>query len=122
MAESLALTPLQMMQLPCAAPAERPALRRDDAEPLRLFGQDAEAAIRLAFHLTRDREAALDISQEAFVKAMQCAHTLKDPSRARAWFHSIVVNLSRDWVRQRAQERKRAAPAGNEIDPATPDQ
>jgi RNA polymerase sigma-70 factor (ECF subfamily) len=92
-------------------------------ELLRLFGERAEAAVRLAYHLTGDREAALDLSQEAFVRAMESLPTLEDPSRAGAWFSRIVVNLSRDWLRRRASENSavRDAPpksATGESDPA----
>jgi RNA polymerase sigma-70 factor (ECF subfamily) len=76
-----------------------------EAELLHLFGERAEAAVRLAYHLTGDREAALDISQEAFVRAMEALPALEHPARATAWFNRIVVNLSRDWVRRRAFER-----------------
>ena len=75
-----------------------------EVELLRLFGERAEAAVRLAYHLTGDREAALDISQDAYVRAMESLPTLEDPSRAGAWFSRIVVNLSRDWLRRRASE------------------
>lgn len=94
-----------------------------EVELLRLFGERAEAAVRLAYHLTGDREAALDLSQEAFVRAMESLPTLEDPSRAGAWFSRIVVNLSRDWLRRRASENSavRDAPpksATGESDPA----
>lgn len=76
------------------------------AEIVRLFGQSAEQAVRLAYHLTRDREAALDLTQEAFVKAMESLPALADPARAAAWFHRITVNLCRDWVRRQGAERR----------------
>lgn len=71
-----------------------------------LFRQRAEAAVRIAFHLTRDHEAALDISQDAFVKAIQSIPALEDPARLSVWFHRIVVNLCRDWIKRQQVERK----------------
>jgi RNA polymerase sigma-70 factor (ECF subfamily) len=78
----------------------------EDGQIVGLFAGQAEAAVRLAYHLTRDREAALDLSQEAFVKAIEALHTLEDPARAAFWFKRIVVNLCRDWIRHREVERK----------------
>jgi RNA polymerase sigma-70 factor (ECF subfamily) len=66
----------------------------------------SEEAVRLAYHLTHDREAALDLSQEAFVKAVEALPSLQDSACGRVWFMRIVVNLCRDWHRRRAAERK----------------
>jgi len=90
----------------------------------RLFGERAEAAIRLAYYLTRDREAALDLSQEAYVKAMEALGELENPAQAAFWFDRIVVNLCRDWLRRKGAERRalnvKAAEAGRESsDPAS---
>lgn len=74
-----------------------------------LLGGRAERAVRLAYHLTRDREASLDLSQEAFVKAMGSLARLDDPDRLGAWFDRIVVNLCRDWLRRRGAERRALA-------------
>lgn len=77
----------------------------DSAIALDLHARN-EAAIRLAYHLTRDREAALDISQEAFIRALEQHRKLTDAAQARAWFDRIVVNLSRDWLRRKGAERR----------------
>src|SRR5689334_3164635 len=87
---------------------------------LQLFGQRAEASVRLAYHLTRDREAALDLSQEAFVRALETLGTLDDPARIEPWFNRIVVNLCRDWLRRQGAERN-ARKAREEMKPAEPD-
>lgn len=99
---------LQTLVLPSApgSPAS------EDGQIVGLFAGQAEAAVRLAYHLTRDREAALDLSQEAYVKAIEALHTLHDPARAAFWFKSIVVNLCRDWIRRQALERKTLRIAG----------
>jgi len=76
-------------------------MRREMAH---IVGRWSEAAVRLAFHLTRDREAALDLSQEAFVKAMDALATLQDVSMGQVWFTRIVVNLCRDWLRRKKVE------------------
>ena len=79
---------------------------RDCREMAHILGRWSESAVRLAYHLTRDREAALDLSQEAFVKAIEALPALEDPTSGRVWFTRIVVNLCRDWLRRRAVERK----------------
>jgi DNA-directed RNA polymerase specialized sigma24 family protein len=35
--------------------------------------------VRLAYHITGDREAALDLSQEAFVRAMEAMDSVERP-------------------------------------------
>jgi RNA polymerase sigma factor (sigma-70 family) len=73
---------------------------------LHLLGQYAEGGVRLAYHLTRDREAALDISQEAYVRAMQSIGELQKNVSIKVWFNRIVVNLCRDWMRRRKVEAR----------------
>jgi len=75
-------------------------------ELLRLFGQRTEAAVRLAYHLTRNRDAALELSQEAFVRALESLPGLADPAAAPAWFNRILVNLCRDWLRRKGADER----------------
>lgn len=84
----------------------RTPVSSSSSEILQLYGAKAESAVRLAYHITRDREAALDLSQEAFVKAIERLPDLRDPSSMEAWFDRIVVNLCRDWIRRRGSERR----------------
>ena len=76
------------------------------APHLDALGAWSEEAVRLAYHLTHNREAALDLSQEAFVKAVEALPSLQDAACGRVWFMQIVVNLCRDWHRKRTVERK----------------
>ena len=64
---------------------------------------------RLVAHATRlsgDRDAAVDIVQEAWLAMIQSIARLNDPGRYRAWAYRIVTNKTADWVRQRQRERK----------------
>lgn len=88
---------------------QRAAVSPVGTEIIRLYGAKAESAVRLAYHITRDREAALDLSQEAFVKAIEGLPSLVELSSMEAWFDRIVVNLCRDWIRRRGNERKAMA-------------
>src|SRR5262245_30019864 len=79
----------------------RPAAAADDhsfervVEPLLHPGYD------LAWAVLRDRPAAEDAVQEAAVRAWHAFATLRDESRARAWFLKIVLNQCRATMRTR---------------------
>jgi RNA polymerase sigma-70 factor (ECF subfamily) len=81
-----------------------------------------QATLRLAFYLTGDREAALDLAQEAYARALEYGPSLRDAEAVQGWFRRIVVNLCRDWIRRRQTERaalSRREPApGSQSDPA----
>jgi RNA polymerase sigma-70 factor (ECF subfamily) len=55
----------------------------------------------LACAVLRDRAAAEDAVQEAAVRAWRAFPTLRDESRARAWFLKIVLNQCRATMRTR---------------------
>jgi RNA polymerase sigma-70 factor (ECF subfamily) len=77
----------------------------------RAAGGDAGAFARLieryrsaviavaAHHLRNDREAAQDVTQEAFIHAYRRLSTLREPERFGAWLRRIVVNLCADYRR-----------------------
>ena len=47
---------------------------------------------RLAFSYVRDSETAMDLVQDAIVKAIQNMHTLRQPDRLKTWSYRILVN------------------------------
>ena len=57
---------------------------------------------RLAFNVLRDREEALDVTQEAFVRAYQALPSFRGQSAFYTWLFRIVMNVSADRARQRA--------------------
>jgi RNA polymerase sigma-70 factor (ECF subfamily) len=57
-------------------------------------------AYRLAWHLTRDREEAKDLSQEAFVKVFQAAKSFKGDAKFSTWFFRILMNVCLDYRRK----------------------
>jgi len=70
-----------------------------------LFLQHADAAGRLAYLLTGDRELADDLVQDAFVRlARRFAH-LRDPEAFPAYLQRTIVNLARSQFRRRRVER-----------------
>jgi RNA polymerase sigma-70 factor (ECF subfamily) len=67
----------------------------------RLLERHREPVFRLVRSLVGDGDAALDITQEAFVAGF-AALKRYDPERPfRAWMSRIAVNKARDWARRR---------------------
>ncbi|MDQ3954399.1 MAG: sigma-70 family RNA polymerase sigma factor [Actinomycetota bacterium] len=75
-------------------------------ELYRAHGADA---LRLAFVLTGSREAAEDITQDAFVRIGRKIFGLKDPDHERAYLFRTVINLSRSRGRKLQRERNAIA-------------
>ena len=55
---------------------------------------------RLAFTYVKDRDASLDIVQNAVVQALTHAHTLREPEHIRTWFTRILINESLRYLRK----------------------
>ena len=67
----------------------------------RLLERHRDPVFRLVRSLVGDSDAALDITQEAFVSGF-AALKRYDPARPfRAWMSRIAVNKARDWARRR---------------------
>ena len=60
-----------------------------------------QKAYRIAFHHTRDREEAKDLSQEAFVRAFTQLKSFDLRSSFYTWFYRILTNLCIDYQRKR---------------------
>ncbi len=65
-----------------------------------LFRQYNRRTYGIVFHILRHREAAEDITQEAFVKAFQNIHQLKDFNKFGAWLAVIASNLARNYLKR----------------------
>lgn len=67
----------------------------------RLLERHRDPVYRLLCSLTGDADAAMDITQEAFIAGFAALHRY-DPARPfRAWISRIAVNKARDWARRR---------------------
>ncbi|MDP9234799.1 MAG: SigE family RNA polymerase sigma factor [Actinomycetota bacterium] len=71
-----------------------------------LYLRHADAAARLAYLLTGDREMAEDLVQDAFVKLAGRLVHLRDPEAFDAYLRATIVNLSRSYLRRRRVERQ----------------
>jgi RNA polymerase sigma-70 factor (ECF subfamily) len=58
----------------------------------RLFASYYERVARWCFRFTGDRESALDLAQEAFLKAHRSLHSFRGASQFSTWLYSIVRN------------------------------
>ena len=65
------------------------------------------AAYSLAFRFLRTREAAEDVTQEAFVRAWRAIDTFRG-DRFRSWLLRIVANAARDELRRRKRRPQRS--------------
>ena len=67
-----------------------------------LFARHWPDAYRAAYLVSRDRAAAEDIAQEAFLAAIRALDRFDRRRPLRPWLHRIVVNRAIDWSRARA--------------------
>ncbi len=65
-----------------------------------LVRRHQDRAFAVAYRLVRQREDALDIAQEAFVRAYQSLAGFKGEAKFSTWLHRIVVNLALDHLRR----------------------
>ena len=87
-----------------------------------LVERHTPALFNLAFRLTRDREEAADITQEAFRRAFEALPTSRTDLPFKPWLFQIAVNLCRDWAKRQRPlalaDLSRAPEEGEEREPA----
>jgi RNA polymerase sigma-70 factor (ECF subfamily) len=59
-----------------------------------------------AFHLTRDNDAAWDITQESWLGIIKGIRKLHDPANFRAWAYRITTNKAVNWINKRKTPNK----------------
>jgi RNA polymerase sigma-70 factor (ECF subfamily) len=72
-----------------------------------LVAAHQRTVFNLAFHLLGDRDEALDLSQEVFLRVFRTLSRFRGQSAVRTWIYRIVVNQARN--RQRWWRRRRRA-------------
>ncbi|MGN9095660.1 RNA polymerase sigma factor [Flintibacter porci] len=55
---------------------------------------------RLAYQYVGDRDLAMDLVQDAVVKALQHWESLREPEAVRSWFYRILVQECMSFLRQ----------------------
>ena len=89
---------------------DREAVRKVQAGDTEAFEPLVEKykrkVFRLAYQVLRDQEEALDVAQEAFVKAFRALPAFKGDSAFYTWLFRITMNVALDRKRQRATRAK----------------
>jgi len=77
-----------------------------EADAFRLLVEHyQERAFRIAHGVMGNREEAWDVAQEAFLRVYRSLHRFQLGQSFYTWLYRIVVNLSIDTLRKRAQDR-----------------
>jgi RNA polymerase sigma-70 factor (ECF subfamily) len=66
---------------------------------------------RFAYHFTRDRQMAEDVTQEAFLRAYRFLRTFRGDSKFTSWLFRIARNCAMDAIRRRSGQQAREHPA-----------
>jgi RNA polymerase sigma-70 factor, ECF subfamily len=69
-----------------------------------LVEEHQRMVFQLALHLLGDRDEALDLSQEVFLRVFRTIHSFRGQSSLRTWMYRIVINQARNrhrWWRRR---------------------
>jgi RNA polymerase sigma-70 factor (ECF subfamily) len=80
---------------------------RDEVACAELVGEHQRMVVQLAVNLLDDRNEALDVSQEVFLRVFRTIHRFRGQSSLRTWIYRIAVNQARN--RHRFWRRRRRA-------------
>jgi len=76
--------------------------RKGDAQAFRqLIERYQRKAYSIAFGMLKDKEEALDVTQEAFIKIYKHIECFKGDASFYVWLYRIVYNLCIDFIRKR---------------------
>src|SRR5215208_5869619 len=79
----------------------------DEVACAELVTEHQRMVFTLALHLLGDRDEALDLSQEVFLRVFRTLSSFRGQSALRTWIYRIVINQARN--RQRWWRRRRRA-------------
>jgi RNA polymerase sigma-70 factor, ECF subfamily len=86
------------------------ALNGDGAAFAELYDRHDRLIRAVCFDFTHDVDAATELTQEVFLRALQKLRTLRDPQRFSAWVVGIARQVSREWRRGRMRGRRTQSP------------
>ncbi|MEN8185173.1 MAG: RNA polymerase sigma factor [Myxococcota bacterium] len=79
----------------------------DDPEGLGELLRGLEPRLRaVALRMTRDRDAAADVVQAAFEKALRYGRDFRGTARVSTWLHRIVINEALMWLRSERRHHR----------------
>jgi len=73
----------------------------------RFYDRHADRVYRTAFRLLRDRDAAEEVTQDVFVRALDSLDQLRDAASAGPWLSAIAVRLAYNALRARRRRERR---------------
>ncbi len=73
-----------------------------------LVDRHKKLAFQVALGLVGNRDDAYDISQEAFLRVYKSADTFDSEKPFLPWFYTIITNLSKTWLRRRANKENKS--------------
>jgi RNA polymerase sigma-70 factor (ECF subfamily) len=68
----------------------------DESASAELVAEHQRTVVQLATNLLGDREEALDLSQEVFLRVFRTIHRFRGHSSLRTWIYRIAVNQARN--------------------------
>lgn len=68
----------------------------DEAASAELVAEHQRMVVQLAMNLLGDRDEALDLSQEVFLRVFRTIHGFRGHSSLRTWIYRIAVNQARN--------------------------
>ena len=68
----------------------------DEVACAELVGEHQRMVVQLAINLLGDRDEALDLSQEVFLRVFRTIHRFRGQSSLRTWIYRIAVNQARN--------------------------
>ena len=68
----------------------------DEAACTELVAEHERMVVQLAMNLLGDRDEALDLSQEVFLRVFRTIHRFRGQSSLRTWIYRIAVNQARN--------------------------
>ena len=68
----------------------------DESASAELVAEHQRSIVKLATNLLGDREDALDLSQEVFLRVFRTIHRFRGQSSLRTWIYRIAVNQARN--------------------------
>jgi RNA polymerase sigma-70 factor (ECF subfamily) len=68
----------------------------DETACAELVGEHQRMVVQLAVNLLGDRDEALDLSQEVFLRVFRTIHRFRGQSSLRTWIYRIAVNQARN--------------------------
>jgi len=89
-----------------------------------LYERHSELVFRLAMRAVQDRAEALDVLQDAFVRASKAIGGFRGESSFRSWIARIAINEANSALRKRGRRRESALEDARQLvdDAALPDE